>query len=364
MAMMNGQVDIDHHAQIAHSLATIGLLFRFYVRLKCFRKLLADDYIAGFAWLLLLISACIWYMTIDGMYELSFVSAGMALPTADFPHNAHRFLVGSNVALIMFYVGLWSIKISFLVFFYRLGENFRPYQICWWIVLVCTIGSGLVCIGDIQYHCLSDSFDKVFSKCASENAIRFQEVTIKLNCALDVVTDVMIMALPISILWSVRVGLSRKIFLGAIFSLVVITMTFAIVRVTVVSKGYTTTQQGGRHQAEITWLYFWSFIEFAVAVIVASLASFRALFAQKNRESEAEEARKREIIEREASNSKSKALWARAKYFQQSLLETMKAEIELTKQETTDDSTLPLKNVSFSDHGLLEETHSGQSTMR
>jgi hypothetical protein len=173
------------------SLATIGLVFRFYVRLKCFRKLLADDYIAGFAWLLLLISACIWYMTIDGMYELSYVSAGMALPSAKFPDNAHRFLVGSNVALLMFYVGLWSIKLSFLVFFYRLGENFRPYQVCWWIILVFTVASGFVCIGDIQYHCLSDPFKKVFSKCASEDAIRFQEITVKLNCALDVLTDAM-----------------------------------------------------------------------------------------------------------------------------------------------------------------------------
>jgi hypothetical protein len=43
-------------------------------------------------------------------------------------------------------------------------------------------------------------------------------------------------------------------------------MTFAIVRVTVVSKGYT-TQGGARKQAEITWLYFWSYIEFAIGML-------------------------------------------------------------------------------------------------
>jgi hypothetical protein len=188
------------------------------------------------------------------------------------------------------------------------------------------------------------------------------------------------MALPISVVWSIRVGLGRKILLGAIFSLVVITMTFAIVRVTVVSEGYTTTQQGGHQQAEISWLYFWSFIEFAVgmcsyhhiykhvlnhiAVIVASLASFRALFVKKNRELEAEEAQKREMLQREAANSKSRAIWARAKYLQQSLLETMKSESEVVKHQATNDSILPLQNVSLAEHGLLENSHSTQKLMR
>jgi hypothetical protein len=188
------------------------------------------------------------------------------------------------------------------------------------------------------------------------------------------------MALPISVVWSVRVGLGRKILLGGIFSLVVITMTFAIVRVTVVSEGYTTTQQGGRQQAEITWLYFWSFIEFAVgmcslshiyarvlihvAVIVASLASFRALFVKKNRDSEAEEVHKREMLQREAPSSKSKAVWARAKYFQQSLLETMKTESTVMERRTTNDSNLPLQPVCLVEHGLLDDGHSTQKSVR
>lgn len=125
------------------------------------------------------------------MYELTHVSAGLAIPSANFLHNAHRFLVGSNVALVMFYIGLWSIKLSFLIFFYRLGDQIRSYQIFWCIVLAITIASGLVCIGDIQYHCLSGPIEKVLVDCPSDAAIRFQEITIKVNCALDVVTDFM-----------------------------------------------------------------------------------------------------------------------------------------------------------------------------
>jgi hypothetical protein len=77
------------------------------------------------------------------------------------------------------------------------------------------------------------------------------------------------MSLPISLLWSVRVGLGRKIALAGLFFLVVITMTFSIVRVTVVSKGYAITQRGAPQQAEMMlWLCFWSFVEVAVGKYV------------------------------------------------------------------------------------------------
>ncbi|KAF2806679.1 uncharacterized protein BDZ99DRAFT_448126 [Mytilinidion resinicola] len=339
------------------ALATIGLAFRFYTRIKCFCRLLADDYLAGFAWFLLLVSACIWDMTIDGMYEVTRVSAGLQQPSANFQHNAHRFLVGSNVALVMFYVGLWTIKLSFLVFFYRLGNQIRRYQIMWWIVTAFTIASGLACVGSIQYHCLSDPFEKVYMNCSKDSAIRFQEVTLKVNCALDVFTDVLIMSLPISLLWSVRVSFGRKVVLAGLFSLVLITMVIAIVRVTVVSKGYVV----GHRQAEISWLYFWSFTEFAVAILVACLASFRALFAQKERQSEAEVARKRELAQRDSpSGGSSRALWARAKFFQQSLFETEKTVDQETKRGGSDDF-VPLSDISGSERGESRATGDAHS---
>jgi hypothetical protein len=67
------------------------------------------------------------------------------------------------------------------------------------------------------------------------------------------------------------VGFGRKVLLAGLFSLVVITIVFAIVRVTVVSKGYTTSH----HQAEISWLYFWSFMEFSVGKCISSSGNSR-----------------------------------------------------------------------------------------
>ncbi|SLM34725.1 hypothetical protein LPUS_00159 [Lasallia pustulata] len=84
-------------------------------------------------------------------------------------------------------------------------------------------------------------------------------------------------SIPISLLWKVEITVKQKVALAGIFSLAVITMTFAIVRVTVISI---LTQQ-----PDVSWLYIWSFVEQTVAIIVVCLASFRALFTRESRHS-------------------------------------------------------------------------------
>lgn len=71
------------------------------------------------------------------------------------------------------------------------------------------------------------------------------------------------MSLPISILWNVRVSLKRILQLAGLFSLVIITMVVAIVRVSVVSQENAVSSS---NQVKITWLYLWHFIESSVGM--------------------------------------------------------------------------------------------------
>lgn len=73
------------------------------------------------------------------------------------------------------------------------------------------------------------------------------------------------------ILWRVKIPLRRKLILLAIFSLTVIVMVVAIVRVTVVYSAHT-------KKSSLEWLFFWSSVEVATAIIVACLGSFRQLY--------------------------------------------------------------------------------------
>lgn len=171
------------------SIATLALAFRYYVRVETFRRLLVDDYLTGFAWTVLLATAILWQVIVPDLYELMEVTAGVRLPSVNFVANAERYVKGSLAVLFLFYVGLWTIKMSFLMFFYRLGDQITYYRVSWWIVTVITMASGAVCVGTIQYHCLADPLAKVAVKCLSRDAIEFQDITLKVNCALDVFTD-------------------------------------------------------------------------------------------------------------------------------------------------------------------------------
>ncbi|KAL8643688.1 MAG: hypothetical protein Q9226_008185 [Calogaya cf. arnoldii] len=73
----------------------------------------------------------------------------------------------------------------------------------------------------------------------------------------------------------VQIKWQRKAALGGIFSLVVITMVFAIIRTALVGSN-------NRTQPDSSWLYLWSAIEASIAIIVACLATFRNLFSREN----------------------------------------------------------------------------------
>lgn len=84
-----------------------------------------------------------------------------------------------------------------------------------------------------------------------------------------------VMGLGLRLLWNLQISAREKIALGAIFSVGFIKIAFAIIRV--VKIGAT-----ARHVNPI-WLALWSMIEASVAIVVASLPSFKVLFARGRR---------------------------------------------------------------------------------
>ena len=82
----------------------------------------------------------------------------------------------------------------------------------------------------------------------------------------------MIIALPLYLALRVQLPFTEKVALAGIFSLGGVIMLFAIIRIAV-------TNQHNSHP-ETCWLNLWSQIEASVAVIISSLAPFKALFAR------------------------------------------------------------------------------------
>ncbi|KAF2634281.1 hypothetical protein P280DRAFT_524244 [Massarina eburnea CBS 473.64] len=315
-------------------LGTFALGFRYYVRIHHFRRLLPDDYVAGLAWLLLLAQAIVFQIFTPIIYEVTEIGAGIRpLNLNSIGDLVLKHMQGATTVQVLYHTELWSVKMSFLVFFYRLGGHVRGYRIAWWGVVAFTVATGCVCIGTVEWACFKDALKSSASMlfhsehCTGDKAGRQQEIVMKVQCALNVSTDALIMMLPISFLWKSGISLRRRLALTGVFSLAVITMVFSIIRVTVFTDTNLNNRQSSVTRFELTRLFLWQAIETSVALQVPCLASFRTLFATKERTRIAEEALVRNKGEEDKAKSqyKIKVLQAKAKFLQESLFDTTKS---------------------------------------
>lgn len=229
-----------------------------------------DDFFVIFAWLLALLTAVNDQVIEQWASQLIAATSSQHQPLpSSFFDKRDKYYRYSVLVLVFFYTSLWAVKVSFLMFFRRLSHNVTGQKLLWWCVFAFTLASYFVCIGDIEYSCLTAPLENIFDYCSTDAALRFQRITLKFNCAIDVLTDFAsksshlpmvlnksaliewtVMAIPISMLWGVQMSLRKKAALVGIFSLAIITCVFAIVRVIVIS---TETRQ-----LHVLWSYKWN----------------------------------------------------------------------------------------------------------
>lgn len=92
------------------------------------------------------------------MYEYYAVMAGKRPFDAAFVDEHTAFLRAILPLTILFYSTLWLVKLSFLMFFRRLGSKVKGLKIWWWFILVVTVLTWAACIADIDYQCLVNSY--------------------------------------------------------------------------------------------------------------------------------------------------------------------------------------------------------------
>jgi hypothetical protein len=163
------------HSEIEHPLVSSSfVLFRVLVRINVFRKLYADDYLVIGAWILLLISAIIWQTQQRVLYTFYTLLYDGILPDPTFTSSWGMFLKLENTLLVIFYTSLWTVKLSFLLFFRRLGLRASTYRLTawWWIVLGLSTAMWLTCIGDVPWDCSRGGEEQIFGE---ENPIIFNQ---------------------------------------------------------------------------------------------------------------------------------------------------------------------------------------------
>lgn len=187
------------------------LAFRLFVRISRFRRLFVDDIVVIFAVVTLLVTAILMQITLSSMYMFLDVAHGelTVLPPRDFYDRSERFLHHLTGAQLLVFTCLWSIKISFLLFFRNLGDRVRKQKIIWWGVFVFTVATYFTLIGSYNYACTTGNLLQITGKlpphlstsgsrltlatvrCGSPKAIKRLRQVLRYTSAVDIITDLM-----------------------------------------------------------------------------------------------------------------------------------------------------------------------------
>ncbi|KIW06247.1 uncharacterized protein PV09_02720 [Verruconis gallopava] len=251
-------------------IATLFFCARILIRIKFSKRIFIDDGLAGFALICLLANATLTQIMLPSMYvavEMEQFSASIKrAATINIIGTIPHFLKYQFAETMIYWTCLWAVKGSFLAFFRRLATNVRGHLIAWWIIVIITALAYIGCV--ITYPVSCSDFSGI--GCTTPRNVRLALVSLRFSTSVDILTDLLIMALPMSLAWRVKLPLKTRLALISVFSLGGLIIFFAIMRVIFTNKEH--------RQPEISWLNIWSAIEASVACIVCNLAPFKILF--------------------------------------------------------------------------------------
>lgn len=118
-------------------------------------------------------------------------------------------LHGNLASYICSWSCLWSIKLSFMVFFHGLGRQIRSQQILWWGVLCFIAATYIICISLFDYGCLTSRGLDILGRypahpllygphakeplenCSGQDVIDYEYPNTRISTTFDIVTDVL-----------------------------------------------------------------------------------------------------------------------------------------------------------------------------
>ncbi|CAN8095351.1 unnamed protein product [Discula destructiva] len=185
--------------------------------------------------------AALWQWVAATMYwtlEISQGTAQLTVSLEEYFEKLKLWLRVTFLASIFFYTALTAVKLSFLLFFRRLGDRVYRFPWYWWPVLAFVLCTWIIGIGTSakEADCtLPKNIEVLFYECQASSFTSFDTAVIKAMCVLDIVSDFLIVMIPVGLLWNVKMRLRRKLAFLGLFSLSLITVAIAIARVADIS---------------------------------------------------------------------------------------------------------------------------------
>ncbi|KAF2851636.1 hypothetical protein T440DRAFT_422147 [Plenodomus tracheiphilus IPT5] len=254
-------------------LATAFVLARAGIQISQRDRPKLQDYFIYIAFVLFLAMAI---CDLIGIPQVSYIIKSDADAPHTFDEQKPRILFGVRLAFVttlLFWASLLCVKLSLLALYKRLvaGQS-RVYIRAWWAVLVFCLVGCIACMAGHLGGC-SDflSTIKQGTSCANTRSDRGPEAILYASYAWNVLTDLMIMILPIRLTWNLRLGLRQKIGLYALFASGSICIAIATLRVVQIGS-----HESGHVKPVSTSL--WTAVEASVAVCIGCTPAFVAYY--------------------------------------------------------------------------------------
>ena len=170
-------------------LCIVNFALRSYIRLHCFRRLQVDDWLMFLALLMFLAIAIVGQLFLKDIYLLIHVENGLVQPPPDFFDRMATGLRAEGIIVPLVVVGVWLIKLNFMLFFWRIGHQLTVFLILWWISLVLVCGCGVATLGIAPWTCFFGSLTDIIQGCASEDGLRHVYDVYKASVVVDCCSD-------------------------------------------------------------------------------------------------------------------------------------------------------------------------------
>ncbi|KAK6539476.1 hypothetical protein TWF694_009699 [Orbilia ellipsospora] len=256
-------------------IAFTAITTRTYTRHKINRGVHIEDWLAIIACIVLLIQvvlSCIFTPRYTFLIETPPLDIFKILNPSTTPQeyikHTLEYQVGSHLG---FLTSLWLIKFSFLFFYKRLSEG-RAWSRLWIFTFTfCAlsyvgnvVGYFFVCVP------LKTYFDTTCQSQTGRSNASLYGAT-----ATDILSDLLIMAIPLRLIRQLRMSTLQKVGLACLFCLGFVVVVLSLARTIRINAGGT----GAYPQSDPRWVALWSIAEETTAIVVCCLPAIRKLFS-------------------------------------------------------------------------------------
>ena len=113
---------------------------------------------------MLLAYSVTWEKNYRTLYIGNDVEIGKIAPPPDLLSNTATYIHAEIAINLLNTCGLWAIKLSFMVFFRRLGQGVKKQRILWWIVMAALFAGFAITIGVYNWPCLVKPAAVIFGR--------------------------------------------------------------------------------------------------------------------------------------------------------------------------------------------------------